>query len=369
MRYCKRCVLPDTKPGVIFDDEGICSACRSVERKHEIDWEARGVKLKQICDDVRGSNGNGYDCIVPISGGKDSFIQAYTMSKVYNLRVLCVVVMAHLQTVEGIENLNLLVDELGVDLLKISTRPSTLQKIRRVALEKIGNPNYAEHRIVFAAVARAAYFYNVPLVVWGEDIGIEFGGNVTSSSADDGSAKELINNDLFRESGFEELIDGVVSDEELFFYLNPERETIGQKNIRSIYLGYYQWWDGIKHYHIAKSFGFHKLRNGPLPGNVLDFDNIDEKLCEVHAWLKFLKLGFWRPTDHCCYKIWNGYMTREEAVQKVNALQYELPAYRDEFLEYHELTDVQFVEYTERVRNLDIWHKVKGQWRLKYELS
>ena len=140
MRYCKRCVLPDTKPGVVFDEEGICSACRSVERKHKIDWSARADKLRKICDDIRGTNGNGYDCIVPVSGGKDSFNQAYIMSKVYNLRVLCVVVVAHLQTVEGIENLNLLVEKLDVDLIKISTRPSTLQNIRRSALLRVGNP-------------------------------------------------------------------------------------------------------------------------------------------------------------------------------------------------------------------------------------
>jgi N-acetyl sugar amidotransferase len=369
MRYCKRCVLPDTKPGVVFDEEEICSACRSVERKYTIDWEARATKLRSTCDEIRGSNGNGYECIVPVSGGKDSFTQAYLMSQVYKLRTLVVVVVPHLQTIEGIENLNSLVDTLGVDLLKISVRPSTLQKIRRIALLKVGNPNYAEHRVVFATVARAAYFYNVPLVVWGEDIGTEFGGNVSLSSANDGSAQELINNDLFRETSFDDLLEGTIPDTELFFYMNPERETIARKNIRSIYLGYYQWWDGIKHYYLARANGFKPRAEGPLPGNVLPYDNIDEKLCEVHLWFKFLKLGFWRPTDHCCYKIWNGYMTREEAVEAVNAVQYEEPAYLNEFLEYHQLTEAEYRECVERSRNLDIWHKCNGQWRLKHDLS
>tara|TARA_B000000460_G_scaffold237780_1_gene200886 strand:+ start:124 stop:1242 length:1119 start_codon:yes stop_codon:yes gene_type:complete len=369
MQYCKRCVYPDTKPGLKLDESGVCSACRAVERKHEIDWESRALKLQQICDEVRGSNGNGYDCIVPVSGGKDSFYQTYVMSKVHNLRVLCIVVMAHLQTVEGIENLNLLVDKLGVDLLKISPRPSTLKKIRRLAFLKYGNPNYAEHRVMFSGVARAAYFNNVPLVVWGEDIGVEFGGNVSTTSAEDGSAQELINNDLFRETGFEELLEGTIPDEELFFYMYPERETIGQKNIRTIYLGFYDWWDGIKHYYLAKSFGFQKRKAGLLPGNAIAYDNFDEKLCEVGAWLKFIKLGFWRPHDHCCYKIWNGYMTRKEAVHQVNKVQYDFPAYLDEFLEYHELTETDFFECVEKVRNHEIWHKKNGKWRLRKELT
>ena len=289
MKYCKTCVLPDSKPGLVFDELGVCSACRAVEKKHAIDWENRKKKLEDLCNEIRGKNRNGYDCIVPVSGGKDSFTQAYTMSKVYKLRVLCVVVMAHIQTKEGIENLNILVEKLDVDLHKIS-RPSTLAKVRRKAFLDVGNPNYAEHRIVFSAVARAAYFYNVPLVVWGEDIGVEFGGNVTERSEKEGSASDLINNDLFREVGFEELVDGVVDENELFFYQYPRRETIAQKHIKSIYLGYYQWWDGIKHYHLAKSYGFKAREEGPLPGNYLPFDNIDEKLCEVHSWLKFIKL-------------------------------------------------------------------------------
>ena len=106
-----------------------------------------------------------------------------------------------------------------------------------------------------------------------------------------------------------------------------------------------------------------------MPGNVLSYDNIDEKLCEVHSWLKFLKFGFWRPTDHCCYKIWNGYLTRKEAVELVNSVQYEEPAYLPEFLEYHQLSENEFKSVVERLRNKNIWHKRNGKWCLKYELK
>ena len=94
MIYCKRCVLPNTKPGLKIYGDGICSACRSVEIKHTIDWKEREKKLHAICDQVRGSNGNGYECIVPVSGGKDSAYQAYTMSKKYN-QEFCVSMLQH----------------------------------------------------------------------------------------------------------------------------------------------------------------------------------------------------------------------------------------------------------------------------------
>ena len=110
MNYCKKCVLPDTKPGVKLNSENICGACEYSETKKNINWHEREKKLKKICDTIRGSNGNGYECIVPVSGGKDSVYQAYMMSKVYGLKVLCINMTSHIQTYEGISNLNSLVD-------------------------------------------------------------------------------------------------------------------------------------------------------------------------------------------------------------------------------------------------------------------
>lgn len=370
MIYCKRCVLPDTKPGVFFDKNGICSACLSVEKKKKIDWSSREEQLKSICDKVRGSNGNGYECIVPVSGGKDSVYQAYMMSKVYNLNVLCINVTAHLQTFEGIANLNSMITNLGLDLIKINVRPSIQQKIRKYAFFETGNPNYAEHRVVFAGVARAALYYGAPLVVWGEDIATEFGGVVSKSSKKDGSAEDLINNDLFMSLDFEEFINGRVDENGLLFYNHPEKKEFKRKNIKSIYLGYYHWWDGFQNYEVASKFGFISRRQGPLSGNLIDYDNIDEKLCEIHIWFKFLKFGFWRPTDQSCYQIWNGRMSRENAVEYVMDLQYQFPyEYFEEFLEYHQLTKSEYYLCEEKYRNLDIWHKKNGEWRLKYEIS
>tara|TARA_Y100000389_G_scaffold178739_1_gene192172 strand:- start:4881 stop:6002 length:1122 start_codon:yes stop_codon:yes gene_type:complete len=371
MLYCKRCVLPNTKPGVKFNSDGICSACLSVENKHKIDWKKREKKLTEICNQVRGSNGNGYECLVPVSGGKDGAYQAYTMSKKYNLKVLCVNVVAHLQTYEGIQNLNSMVEHIDVDLIKINVRPSILQKIRRLALFETGNPNYADHQVTFAAVARTALFYQTPLVVWGEDIATEFGGVVADSAKNDGSAEDLINNDLFMNLDFNKFVEGRIDETGLFFYNHPDKDEFVNRKIKSIYLGYYHCWDGKKHYDLAiKNYRFIPRRKGRLSGNAIDYDNIDEKLCEIGLWLKFLKFGFWRSIDQCCYQIWNKRMTREEAVEIVLKNQYEFPyEYFEEFLEYHEITENQFFELENKFRNLDIWQKKNNTWRLINELK
>jgi len=371
MKFCKKCVLPDTKPGMIFNEFGVCSACIAVSKKYEIDWPSRRKKLADICSQAKlraASIGSEYDCVVPVSGGKDSLTQCFIMSKVYGMRVLAVIIVPHVQTEEGIRNLNSLVENLGIDLVRIGVQPTTLKKIRHTAFFKIGNPSYAEHRVMFAAVAREAFHRDIPLVVWGEDIGIEFGGKVDKESSASGDASNLINNDLFHESSFDDLISGTdVSN--LFFYNPPTPDDQYEFPIKAIYLGFYYWWDGVKHYNIARQFGFLGRMSGPLPGHNINFDNMDEKLCEVHAWMKYPKFGFWRPSDHTSYKIWNGYMTREEAVKEVLYKQNEPPAYIDEFLDYHEITRSKYDTYIDSIRNLDIWEKTNGQWRMKYELK
>jgi N-acetyl sugar amidotransferase len=369
MKYCIKCVLPDTKPGLIFDSEGVCSACRFAEIKKTINWEERIVKLTEICERAKKLSKE-YDCIVPVSGGKDSMFQVYYMKHIMKMKVLCVSAMAHIQTEEGISNLNSMVKNLDVDLHQINVSPKVLKKLRNICFFKLGNPNYAEHRIVFSAVTRAAVEYEIPLVVWGEDIGVEFGGNIDKNSLESGSANSIINNDLFRESSFDQLTENEITDAELFFYNYPSIEEFSNKHIETIYLSHFLHWDGYKNYMKSKEYGFIGRVKGPLSGNVLNYDNIDEKLCEINIWLKFLKLGFWRPHDACSYQIWNGRMTREEAVQIVNSKMYEFPIeYVKEYLEYHNLTEEQFYTNLEKWRNPNIWKQNNDlSWTLKNPL-
>lgn len=369
MKYCKSCVMPNTKPGIYFNDDQICGACLNAKIKKNIDWNLRKDYLSKLCDKIRGTNGNGYECVVPVSGGKDSTYQAFMMSKVHNLKTLCVNISSHIQTYEGIRNLNSLVDNISVDLLKVNVRPSTHQKIRKIGMLELGNPNYGEHYVVFAGVARAALNTKAPLVVWGEDIGVEFGGNISETSRKEGSAEDLISNDLFNQVSLYELLDGRIPQNELYFYNHPSKDEIRNLNIKSIYLSHFYRWDGYEHYKFSKNYGFIDRKKGPLSGNILSYDNIDEKLCEIHIWFKMLKFGFWRPTDQTCYQIWNSRMSREEAVEIVLKKQYEFPhEYLNEFLEYHDMKEVELFECMEKWRNLDIWKKENNKWKLRYEV-
>ncbi|WP_339764483.1 N-acetyl sugar amidotransferase [uncultured Sulfitobacter sp.] len=368
MRFCSNCVMPDSKPGVHLDDRGYCNACRTKEVKDTIDWGTRWNQLREIVDNIKKADHPFYDCIVPVSGGKDSWYQAAMLAEHFGLKVLCVTLTAHVPTTEGIANLNNMIKDLNVDHMKITIKPSTFRKIRQKCFLRQGEPNWAEHCAMFSSVINTALIYEVPLVVWGEDIAFEFGGLQRTESKP--SALAINSSDLVKEKTIFNWLDEDISERDVFFYKYPEIERLEEAGIQSIYLGHFTKWYGRENFEFVEKRGFMSRADGPLPGNFLDYDNIDEKLCEINIWFKYLKFGFWRATDQTCYDIWNGRMTREEAVPIVNKLQPELP-FNDleDFLEFHMITMDQFEETVEKFRNPDLWEIVGNEWQLKYQLE
>ncbi|MFT5926910.1 MAG: N-acetyl sugar amidotransferase [Candidatus Azotimanducaceae bacterium] len=368
MEYCATCVMPNTKPGVVLDSRGMCNACRARELKDKIDWVERGKQLDEIVADVKAANHPFYDCIVPVSGGKDSWFQAMILAEKYGLKVLCVTLTAHLPTTEGIENLNNMIKDLNVDHMKITIKPSVFRAIRKKCFIRQGEPNWAEHCAMFSSVINTALIYEVPLVVWGEDIAFEFGGIQNQESKP--SALAIDKNDLIKEKTVSDWLDDDISERDTLFYRYPAYEKLEASGINSIYLGHYLRWYGRKNYEIVSQRGFTGRKSGPLAGNFLDYDNIDEKLCEINIWFKYLKFGFWRSTDQCCYDIWNGRLSRKDAVEIVSKLSDEFPAeYFQDFLRFHHVTEEEFWDTVEKFRNHKIWEMVDGEWRLKQPLK
>jgi N-acetyl sugar amidotransferase len=368
MKFCRTCVMPDTKPGVWLDDQGRCNACRTKDIKVTIDWDQRFSELEEIVKKIKDDSHPFYDCIVPVSGGKDSWFQAAMLAEHFGLKVLCVTLAAHLPTTEGIENLNNMIDDLNVDHIKITIKPSVFRKIRKKCFLQQGEPNWAEHSAMFSSVVNTALIYEVPLIVWGEDIAFEFGGIQRSDSRP--SALAIDKSDLVKEKTVLDWLDDDIEERDVFFYKYPEYEKLKQAGVKSIYLGHFIKWYGRANYEFVKQRGFVSRRDGPLPGNILDYDNIDEKLCEINIWFKYLKFGFWRATDQACYDIWNDQLERDVAVNIVNELQPALP-FNDleDFLNFHMLTIDEFNETVDKFRNKEIWDYRDNAWFLKSTLS
>lgn len=323
LKYCVRCVMPDTKPDLHLDEEGVCNACRSYEHRKEIDWEARKVELLQVLERYRRQDGSNWDCIVPVSGGKDSTYQVVRMLQL-GLNPLCVTsTTCDLSDIgrKNIENLK----HLGVDYVEMSPNPLVRAKLNRIGLTEVGDISWPEHVGIFTIPVRAAVQFNVPLIVWGENSQNEYGGPAAAAQ------NNVLNRRWLEEFGgllgmrVSDLvgIDGIVA-HNLIPYSYPTDEELQRVGVTGLFLGHYLPWDGLSNALIAQAHGFttyHKT----VEGSMVNYENLDNHHTGIHDYFKFLKFGFGRATDLACLHVRRGRLTREDGMDAVRRLDGHFP--------------------------------------------
>lgn len=179
MKYCTKCVMPDTRPGITFNEEGVCSACQSYENRKKVNYKVRFEEFKALCDKYRGMNGpNGYDCMVAVSGGKDSHFQVYMMKEVLHMNPLLVSVEDNLpMTKAGIHNLKNISEAFGCDIISMKPNIRAQKIIMKKTFERYGKPTYFIDRYIYTYPLHMALKFNTPLLVYGENVSYEYGGN------------------------------------------------------------------------------------------------------------------------------------------------------------------------------------------------
>lgn len=313
--YCRRCIMPETKPDLQIDEEGICSACRSFDARGTVDWAARREELIAVLDRYRSQDGTNYDCIVPVSGGKDSTTQTIRMLEL-GMNPLCVTASTdHLTEIgrHNIENLK----RLGVDYLEVSTNPVVRRRINRLALTSVGDISWPEHVTIFTVPVRVAVQMGVPLLIWGENSQNEYGGPAAAAS----------NNTLTRRwlEEFGGLLGLRVSDvigqerierRHLIQYSYPSDAELARVGVTGLFLGHYMPWDGYSNALLAQAHGF-RTYGRTVEGSLVDYENVDNAQTGIHDYFKFLKFGFGRATDIACLHLRRGRLQREDAVRLV----------------------------------------------------
>lgn len=315
LNYCKRCVMPHTKPDLHIDEEGVCNACRAFEARKAVDWAARRKQLFEVVDRYRSKDGSNWDCIVPVSGGKDSTYQVVRMLQL-GLNPLCVnATTCHLSDI-GRRNLDNL-KRLGVDMVEMSPKPDVRSRLNKLCLQQVGDISWPEHVGIFTIPVRAAVQYNVPLIVWGENSQNEYGGPATASEnhvldrrwlEEFGGLLGLRVSDLVGQEG--------LTRRDLIPYSYPSDEDLARVGVTGIFLGYFLPWDGLSNALIAQSHGFETYHK-PVEGAMLNYENLDNLFHGIHDYFKFLKFGFGRATDHACLHLRRGRITREDAIEIV----------------------------------------------------
>lgn len=320
MRWCQRCCYPDTKPDLTFDADGICSACQAFDARALIDWDAREADFRQVVLEARrdaADRGATHDCVVPVSGGKDSHYQVLKALD-YGLRVLAVTAETDHLSAIGRRNLDN-ISKLGCDHIEVKTNPVIRRKINRFTLETIGDISWAEHITIFSIPVREAAMRKIPLIIWGECAQNEYGGPKEAQSA-----TKLTQDWLNEFGGLNGLRVADVEDilgpiGELYRY--PD---LGNEPPQGIFLGQFFSWSGYDNALLAQQNGF-EFAEFPVEVSGFHYENLDSGMTGIHDRLKFLKFGFGRATDICCNLIRRGIMTRSDAIERVKQWDGQFP--------------------------------------------
>ena len=363
MRYCARCILPDTRPGLELDADGVCSACRAHDTKVEkIDWEARRVTFERAVDAARAV-GAEYDAVVPVSGGKDSTWQVATALE-HGLRVLAVTWKTPARTGIGERNLRNLI-ELGVDHVDFTINPRVERRFLLASLARYGTTAIPMHLAIFNVPLTIALRYGAPLVVWGENSALEYVGQVAESGSFELTRDWVRKYGAVHGTTAEDWVSDELPARDMSPYMGPTDEELRAAGVRAIFLGMFFPWDPQAIYDVARAHGFHADPSGPRTGTY-DYADIDDDFISIHHALKWLKFGFTRDWDNLSLEIRNGRMSRDEAIETVRRLGDRMP-HDDirQFCAYVGIDEAEFHEIVEPFRNREIWRYEGGKWRIE----
>ena len=323
MKYCLNCIMPDTRPDQFLNDKGVCNACTSYEINNKIDWKIREKEFNEILEKTLKDHKGKWNCVIPSSGGKDSTYQALRAKELGLNPVLVTATTCDLSDIGKANILNL--KSLGFDTVEISNSQITRNKLNKIGLELIGDIAWPEHVSIFTIPIKFALNYKIPLILWGENPQIEYGG-----------PRKSLNNSILDRAWLEEfggLIGLRVNDfienyefkkEELEIYNYPSEEELKTFEIKSIFLGFYEKWDSIRNYKISKQNGFVEYKKD-LENCYFNFEKIDNYQHGIHDYFKFLKFGFGRATDQLSYCVRRGILKRKEALEIVKLKEGKFP--------------------------------------------
>ncbi len=368
LQYCTRCVMSNQRPRIVFDDEGVCNACRYWERKDTvIDWHSREAELQELCNRYRRTDGR-YDVIVPSSGGKDSAYVAHQLKYVYKMNPLTVTWAPHVYTKIGWQNFQALINA-GLDNVLATPNGIVHRKMTALCTEEMGDPFQP---FIYGQVSypiQAALGYDVGLIMDGENGEVEYGGDPNSEEKP-GFEVEDVNAYWFSGKPVEYWYDHGFSAADLYPYMPPSAERLQGKKIERHFFSYYTDWRPQKnYYYVAENTGFKANPEGRSEGTYSKYASLDDKIDPFHHYFSLLKFGYARATGDAAHEVREGLIDREEAVALVHRYDAEFPKKNFQlFLEYCHFTEQRFFDICDKWRNEKLWHREGGEWVLNQQV-
>jgi len=364
--YCKNCVTPNTRPTSDFNKNGICNACINASEKKKINWAARLKELKRILGKYKKlSKNQNYNCIVPVSGGKDSIYQTYIIKKKFNMKPLAISWKPLSRTFRGEENL-LALKKIGVDHIDFSPNPNVINNITKKSFFKFGDSSYIDHLCIYNLIPNLAYNLKIPLVIWGENQFFEYGGKKFSKRKTQ-DMDVVRKNNILKNYPAEKWISKSIKKHDIISFKSPNNKLLSKIKYKPIFLGYFLNWDIKRNKAISKKLGFKERISGPIMGLYKESD-LDCTNIPIHHYFKWLKFGFNRVTDNCSNEIRKKRMTRAKAISLVKKFDGVKPPkeYINAFCKQININEKTFWKIANKFRNPNIWKQNKmKKWYLE----
>ncbi|MCA8974162.1 MAG: N-acetyl sugar amidotransferase [Planctomycetes bacterium] len=364
-RYCSRCILPDSRPGVALDAEGVCAGCRNAERKTHLDWNSRRTAFVELAASARAmarARGLAHDCIVPVSGGKDSFWQVVTCLE-HGLRPLCVSYVTAGRTALGKQNLDALA-RLDVELLEVRLDAEIERRFVAKAFRATAIGGLVTHMAIYRWPVRIALDRGIPLVVYGENSAFEYGSDDQSLAGRVVDQRWLERFGVTAGTKAEDWIDAALTAADLAPLRTPTAAELAAQPLQVVFLGWFFAWDPRRSLRIAQQHGFSGRAAGPRVGHY-DFVNIDDDFIGVHHHPKWHKFGITRSFDTLSMEIRAGRMARDAAIAFLRQRGDETPW--DDIRAFCAWLGIDTAEYfriVEGFRDRRLWLRRDGRWQI-----
>ena len=373
MEYCSKCVYPGVAATPLtFDQEGVCSGCRVSSKVDDVDWDRRLNQLKRLAQQYKSDDN--YDVIIPVSGGKDSYWQTHVAIHILGLKPLLVTYHGNNYLPEGEYNLHRMREVFDCDHVIMRPGTDALIKMNRIGFKLQGDMNWHAHCGIFSFPIQMAVRFKVPLILWGEHGFMDLGGMYSYNDYVEFTAKFRKEHTLrgydwynFTDEGLDkigrpELKEGI-TDKDLRWGRYPSDEQIDELGVRGIYLSNYIKWDPAKHTALMQELYDWRASEREFDRTYRKMSNLDDMHENgIHDYLKFIKFGYGRATDHACKDIRAGKMTREQAVEMVKKYDAVKSSDLQRWLEYVGMKENEFDYVCDTFRDPRVWQIKDGKW-------
>lgn len=362
LQYCVRCCMPETQEGIRFDRFGICKACQSSEQKIHINWVEREKALSNILNEAKKKAGDNYDCIIPISGGKDSTFQLHVLTKIYNMKPLAVTFSHNWYSETGWYNLQNSLEKFNVDHIMFTPNRDLVNRLAKSSLSAIGDSCWHCHAGVGAFPLQVAVRFNIPLLIWGESIA-ESSGRASYLNPVHKFDREYFTK-VSAKLRPDQMINDTLSAKDLYPFNIPSVEDCERVGVFGIHLGDYIFWDDERQTEFVRDT--YDWRETEMEGTYKRYKSAECIMAGMHDFTCYLKRGWGRGTFHASVDVRNGLLTREEGLALAAEHDPVRPYALDYFLKITGLSEEEFHEIMKqkRVKQLQGKHipiKPKGK--------